>query len=250
MSDFKNMMQSINKVAEVFKGWAVTIDWKALHERMEYLSNELPTGLEQESVKLMNRGWFIWFLDGSMSDFSEKMHALVEISDEEQDAYMRKYIEENLGDFESELCNQHPSREPQIKDAFRSHAAEIYYASIPTFLALSEGIGRDLYPGIGIFEKQRRNSSKVRLPKTDNIFDSISGLEIFEESVLKPLRVVSDVTRTINSPTEHDKKLFNRHLIIHGNSNLYGCKDNSLKAISLTFFVHKSLGYLKNGASI
>ena len=242
-------MQGLYKAAEAFKKWAVTVDWKAIHDRMEYLSNELPKDLEQESIKLMNRGWFIWFLDGTMPDFSEKMHALVGKSDEEQDVYMWKYIEENLVNFESELFTQHPSRESQIKDAFRSHASEIYYASIPTFLALSEGIGRDLYPGIGIFAKQRTNSPKSGLPKTDDIFDSVSGLEVFEEAVLKPLRVSSDVTKSIHSPTEDDKKLFNRHLIMHGNSSLYGCKENSLKAISLVFFVHKSLEHLKSAAS-
>lgn len=242
-------MQGLYNAAESFKQWTATIDWKAIHEQIEYFSNELPNDLEQESVKLMNRGWFIWFLDGTMTDFSEKMHALFGKNNEEQDSYIRKHIEDRLGGFESELCSQHPSREQQIKDAFRSHAAEIYYASIPTFLALSEGIGRDLYPGIGIFAKQRPNSQKAGLPKTDDIFDSISGLEIFEESVLKPLRVSSDVTRSIHSPSEDDKKLFNRHLIMHGNSSSYGCKDNSLKAISLTFFVHKSLEHLKNQAN-
>lgn len=72
---------------------------------------------------------------------------------------------------------------------------------------------------------------------------------MLEESVLKPLRVSSDVTRSIHSPTEDDKKMFNRHLIMHGNSCSYGCKENSLKAISLAFFVHKSLAYLKNESS-
>ena len=242
-------MQGLHKAAETFNEWAATIDWKAIHERMEYFSNELPKDLEQESVKLMNRGWFIWFLDGMMPDFSEKMHSLVGKSDKEQDSYMRKYIEESLGDFESELCNQYPSRDQQIKDAFRSHTGEIYYASIPTFLTLSEGIGRDLYPGVGIFAKQRPKSPKAGLPKTDDIFDSISCLDIFEESVLKPLRVSSDVTRSIHSPTKDDERLFNRHLIMHGNSSSYGSKDNSLKAISLTFFVHKSLEHLKNKVS-
>lgn len=242
-------MQGLYKAAEAFQKWSATIDWKVVHDRMEYLSNGLPKDLEQESVKLMNRGWFIWFLDGIMPNFSEKIHALVGRSDEEQDAYMRKYIEENLVYFESELCNQHPIREPQIKDAFRSHTAEIYYASIPTFLALSEGIGRDLYPGIGIFAKQHSSSQKARLPETDGIFDSISGLEVFEESVLKPLRVSSEVTKSIRSPSGDDEKLFNRHLIMHGNSSSYGCKENSFKAISLTFFVHKSLQHLKNEAN-
>lgn len=253
MSDFKKTMQDTNRafltISETLKKWVKTIDWKTVHERMEYLSNKLPNDLEQELIKLMNRGWFIWLLDGTMSDFSQKIYALMGKSYEEQDAHMRSYVKANLGAFEAELCKLHPSRESQIQDAFRSHVLEIYYASIPTLLALSEGIGRDLYPEIGIFAKHPKSSPKAGHPKTDDIFDSISGLDMFEEAVLKPLRVSSEVTKSIYSPTEDEKKLLNRHLIIHGNSNSYGSEDNSLKAISLVFFIHKSLEHLKSEAN-
>lgn len=77
MNDFKSVMQGLFKVAEAFKEWAATIDWKSVDEGMEYLSNELPKDLEKESVKLMNRGWFIWFIDGTMPDFSEKCMLLL-----------------------------------------------------------------------------------------------------------------------------------------------------------------------------
>lgn len=245
MSDFKNFIFGLSKLAEEFKKWAETIDWKAVHDRMEYLANDLPDDLEKESIKLMNRGWFIWFLDAALPDFTEKMNALVGKSDDEQDSYLRSYITENISYFESELCNMHSSRKNQIEDAFKSHTSGIYYSSIPTLLALSEGIGRDLYPGIGIFAKHRQKNAKAGLPQTDDIFDSISGLEVFEEAVLKPLRVSSEVTKSIHKPTDSDKKLLNRHLIMHGNSSLYGSQENSLKAISLVFFVHKSLEHLK-----
>ncbi len=246
MSEFRIFIKRLSKLAEDFRAWAETIDWKAIHERMQYLANDLPDDLEDESIKLMNRGWFIWFLDGGMTDFSEKIDALVGKSNDVQDAYLRNYITANLKYFESELCDSYLSRKNQIEDAFKCHSLEIYFSSIPTFLALSEGIGRDLYPGIGIFAKHKPNSQKAGLPKTDDLFDSISGLEVFEEAILKPLRVSSEVTKSISNPSEMDKKLLNRHLIMHGNSNLYGTNENSLKAISLLFFVHKSLEYLKS----
>ncbi|WP_227367446.1 hypothetical protein [Halomonas sp. M20] len=246
MSDFRNFIIGLSRAAEEFKKRAETVDLKAVHSRIEYLVNNLPKDIEDESIKLMNRGWFIWFLDGTMPDFSKKMNALVGKSESDQDSYMIDYIEENILHFESELCRIYPDRNNQIEDAFKSHHSEIYFSSIPTLLALSEGIGRDLYPSMGIFAKQKPKGPKTGLPKTDDIFDSISGLEVFEEAVLKPLRVSSEVTKTIYSPTEEEKKLLNRHLIMHGNSGLYGSKENSLKAISLVYFVHKSLEHLKN----
>lgn len=246
MSELENFISNLSKLTERFKDWAKTINWEAVHDRMKYLADDLPHDLEEESIKLMNRGWFIWFLDGVMPDFSEKINALVGKTDSEQDTYLQNYISDNLTYFESELCGKYLSRKNQIESAFKCHSLEIYFSSIPTLLALSEGVGRDLYPGMGIFAKQKPNSPKVGLPKTDDLFDSISGLEVFEEAVLKPLRVSSEVTKSINNPSESDKKLLNRHLIMHGNSNLYGTKENSLKAISLLFFVHKSLEHLRN----
>jgi hypothetical protein len=249
MNDFRSFTINLLELAEKFTKWAETIDWETVHYRMEYLVNDLPNELEAESIKLMNRGWFIWFLDGTMHDFSRKMNSLVGKSVHDQDSYMSEYIEENISGFKSELCRAYPDRKKQIEDAFKSHDSGIYFSSIPTFLALSEGIGRDLYPGIGIFSKHKPKSSKSGLPRTDDIFDSISGLEVFEEAVLKPLRVASEVTKTIHNPTESEKKLLNRHLIMHGNSSLYGSEENSLKAISLVYFVHKSLEHLKSATS-
>lgn len=249
MNEFKNFLNNLAQLAEQFQKWAATIDWKAVHQRMEYLVKGLPRDLEKESISLMNRGWFIWFLDGYMNDFTEKMKYLINKNENNQDQYMNQYVSTNIDNFKLSLIDSYPNRERQIEDAFKAHELGIYYSSIPTFLAISEGIGRDLYPGIGLFAKQRTNSPKAGLPKTDDLFDSISGLEVFEESILKPLRVASEVARTINNPTTHQKTLLNRHLIMHGNSDQYGSELNSLKAISLAYFVHKSLSYLKNAAN-
>ena len=243
MNNIKSFVSGFSQLAEEFTKWVETVDWKAIHERVEYLANDLPNDIEGESVKLMNRGWFVWFLDGYMDDLVEKMKSLINKSEEDQDQHMAQYVAENLRKFKDELLSSYPSRKGQIEDGFSTHESGAYFSSIPTMLALSEGIGRDLYPGIGLFAKQQRK------PKTNDIFDSVSSLEVFEEAVLKPLRVASDVTKTINNPTNEEKKLFNRHLIMHGNSDQYGSKMNSLKAISLVFFVHKSLSHLKSATN-
>lgn len=230
----------INQLAEQFRKWVATIDWKAVHQRMEYFVNRLPQDLAKESVAMMNRGWFIWFLEGTLDDYIEKINSLINISEDAQDKYMSQYISINADDFKANLINNYPNRKIQIEDAFRAHELGIYYSSIPTFLALAEGIGRDLYPEIGIFAK------RSGLPVTNDLFNSMSGLSVFEESVLKPLKVASEVTRTINNPTSHERTILNRHLIMHGRSDQYGSEVNSLKAISLAYFVHKSLSHIKN----
>lgn len=242
-SVMNNFIFGLNQLAEEFSKWIKTVDLKSIHERMKYLVNDLPADLEAESVNLMNRGWFVWFLDGYMDDLTEKMTSLINKSTEDQDHYMEQYVSNNIDVFKADLLEAYPNRKGQIEDGFFSHESGAYYSSIPTLLALSEGIGRDLFPGIGVFAKQQGQ------PKTNDIVDAVSGLEVFEEAVLKPLRVSSDVTKTITNPTYEEKQLFNRHLIMHGNSDSYGSKMNSLKAISLVFFVHKSLAHLNSATS-
>ncbi|MUK26591.1 hypothetical protein [Aliivibrio fischeri] len=249
MNEFDKFIANLVTAAEKLSSWVETIDWEKVHQKILYLQEGLPKDLEDESIQLMNKGWFIWFFEGDIDNFYEKAHSLFGTSDIQQDLYMENYIADNMHNFKSELINSYPNREGQIEDAFKTHELELYYASIPVLLALSEGIGRDLCPGVGIFSKQNPRGPKAGLPKTDDIFDSISGLEVFEEAVLKPLRVSSQITKTIHHPTNEDRKLLNRHLIMHGNSDLYGNKINSLKAISLVYFVHSSLTHLQNSKS-
>ena len=246
MNDFVKLIEGIKAAMEAFKKWAETIDWKSIHDGIEYISKQLPKDVESVSINLMNRGWFVWFFEGYMADFTEKTMSLVGKTSQEQDEYMESYIRENSNKFKELLTLSYPDRSRQIEDAFKSHELGSYYSSIPSFLVLAEGVGRDIYPKIGIFSKHKPSSSKKGTPVTDDLFDSISGIDVMEEAILKPLRVKSDVTKTINNPTPDEHRMFNRHLIMHGTSNNYGSERNSLKAISLVYFVHESLSHLKN----
>src|SRR5690554_421840 len=222
------------------------VDLELAYKNTNYIQKRLPYDIEQESINLMNRGWFIWFADGTISDFSRHARALVGKDAPKQDLYLSNYIKENISYFESVLTRLHPNRKDQIVDAFKCHSLKLYYASVPVFLILAEGIGRDFYPEVGIYAKHSPKDSKKGLPLTIDILDSVSSLKIFEEAILKPLGVSGSLTKSIHNPTDTQKELFNRHLIVHGHSNMYGSEENSLKAISLVFYMHKSLSLLKN----
>ncbi|RTE66514.1 hypothetical protein EH243_07925 [Amphritea opalescens] len=114
MNDLKSFVSGLTQLAEAFSAWARTVDWKAIHDRIECLVNDLPSDLENESVKLMNRGWFVWFFDGYMDDITEKMKSLINQSDEEQDEYMAQYVSGNINTFKNELLISYP-KEATIK---------------------------------------------------------------------------------------------------------------------------------------
>lgn len=240
MNEFQQLILGLKRGIEAFSKWASTIDWKAIHEVFESIGNQFPADIEQTSISLMNRGWFIWFFEGYMDDFTEKFKHLIKATESEQDLYMKKYVNERIEYIESELCILYPNRSEQIEQAFAAHQAQLYYSSVPVFIALAEGIGKEIFPKLGIFSKQNGE------PKTANLINQISGIDILEEAVLKPLKVKSNVTKSIHDPSANDMKSFNRHLIMHGLSDSYGSEINSLKAISLVSFIHESLTFLKD----
>lgn len=211
---------------------------KQLNDEMNYFVNKLPDDIAKVSVKLMERGWFIYFLDDETDHFQEKRNALIHQSEENQDNYLTSYVRNYDDKIRQFLIEEFPNRAAQINDAFKAHEAELYYCSIPTFLALSEGIGRDIY-GVGLYAKVNKK------PAFNKVVEQVDGSEGFLEVVLKPLSVISKVTETINEPTDEDKQFLNRHLIIHGTSDKYGSELNSLKSISLLYYVACSLLHLR-----
>ncbi len=211
---------------------------KQLHNEMNYFVNDLPNDIAEVTIELMERGWFIYFLDDDTDHFQEKRSALINKSEESQDSYLISYTRNYARKIRQFLIEEFPNRSAQIVDAFKAHDAELYYCSIPTFLALSEGIGRDLY-GVGLYAKVNKK------PEFNKVIEQVDGLEVFHEMVLKPLAVKSKVTETISEPTDEDKRFLNRHLILHGSSDKYGSELNSLKSISLVYYVACSLLHLR-----
>lgn len=193
---------------------------------------------------LASRGWFIWFGEGSFKvDYASKHKGLIGVSCADQDAYMIDYVKTNICKFEQELILRYSNRHEQIQGAFKAHDAKLYYASIPVLLSLSEGIGRDLV-GIGIYEKNKR----TKRPELNKKFSGLiqKGVEQHELFWLSPLNESTYITTSGKNLSPAQKAQFNRHWILHGNSDAYGSEENSLKAISLVYFVHKSISRLKD----
>ncbi|WP_413494245.1 hypothetical protein [Shewanella baltica] len=238
----RDLMQKLSTFArglnEVIKDPEFIESLRQLHNEMNYFVNDLPDDIAEVSIELMERGWFIYFLDDETDHFREKRSALINQSEASQDNYLTSYIRNYGGKIRQFLIEEFPDRAAQIDDAFKAHDAGLYYCSIPTFLALSEGIGRDLY-GVGLYAKVNKQ------PEFNKIIEQVDGLEVFHDMVLKPLAIKSKVTETINEPTDEDKRFLNRHLIIHGRSDKYGSELNSLKSISLVYYVACSLLHLR-----
>lgn len=249
MSDSSRFTVEIQEALKKFRCWIESIDWEKVSEVIAYIQNELPEKIEKLFVQLANKGWFVWDMEKPLGEYISVVTSILDKNYEEQEQFLVSHIEAEMDEIEAKLLKKYPDRETQITDAFGAHRIELYGASVPTFISLAEGICKDHYPQIGLYSKHpgdKRKTTKPGAPRTDDIFDEIPPLEVWEEIVLKPLRVSSDVTKSIHMPTEEEHSIFNRHLIMHGASKKYGNKINSLKSISLVNFVHGSLSYLES----
>ena len=239
-----NILNTLKGSLEEFKSY---LDWDNVIKGLDYFNNQLPDDLNKLILELSDRGWFIYILEGNFIDLPSKINRLIGKSSDEQDKFLENYIRIKADDFKRKFIETYPNRVNQIEDAFYTHHAGKYYSSIPTFILLAEGIGRDLLPNnLGIFEKHSHRSKKIKsgLPKTDDLFDNFSFINKLEEVIFTPLRIKTEITeKTDKYITAEDKKIFNRHLILHGFSNNYGTEINSLKAIALAYFVHEAISH-------
>ncbi len=239
-----NILNTSKGSLEEFKSY---LDWDNVIKGLDYFNNQLPDDLNKLILELSDRGWFIYILEGNFIDLPSKINRLIGKSSDEQDKFLENYIRIKADDFKRKFIETYPNRVNQIEDAFYTHHAGKYYSSIPTFILLAEGIGRDLLPNnLGIFEKHSHRSKKIKsgIPKTDDLFDNFSFINKLEEVIFTPLRIKTEITeKTDKYITAEDKKIFNRHLILHGFSNNYGTEINSLKAIALAYFVHEAISH-------
>jgi len=215
----------------------------AMTEVSNYFNN-LPTDLQKNTKNLMKRGWFVCFFDDEFDDYHQKENGLIGKNQKEQDQFLETYFSSKLDGIEKTIIKNVPARENQLSQSFIAHRDEMYYLSIPTLLILAESLCRDLGNNIGLYSKHHDEYKKRGQPVTGDLFDNLIDIDVFEEVLFGPLREKSDLTKSIDNPRYRDKSLLNRHLIIHGHSASYGNKTNSLKAISLIYYVYYTLMYI------
>ena len=204
----------------------------------------LPEELQESTESLMQRGWFVCFFDDNFGDFHQKQEHLIGKSTEEQDSFLEQYFIVKLEDIEKIIVESLPARRNQLSQSLLSHKQELYYLSIPTLLIFAESLCRDLANNIDLYGKHKPKSPKAGKPITADLIEKLSNIDEFEEVLFGPLRKKTNLTKGCRNPRSYEKSLLNRHLIIHGQSDSYGSKSNSLKALSLAYYVFCTLTYL------
>lgn len=140
------------------------------------------------------------------------------------------YFSDCSGQIEQELVERFPRREAPILAAFRAHRAGEFFLSVPVLLAQADGICAEL-TDVSLYAKSRGDSS----PKTRAFVESIDA-DSFIKALLVPLAEELPISASASQRGPDWDKL-NRHQVQHGESVDYGTRTNSLKSISLIYFI-------------
>jgi hypothetical protein len=172
-------------------------------------------------------GWF-----ATSESFLGEMKKSFDKGQDELDSYMIQEIDCNYEKIKSLILGNHLNRQKILACAFQLHENENWTASIPLFLAQTEGI---FCENVGAFLFSEQAKRKERLK------------ERFEEKASEympyfysPFEVKTQFSSSISSNSQAKKKNGpNRNGILHGSKKHldYGSKTNSYKCISLLSYI-------------
>jgi len=187
----------------------------------------LPERAKSAVIKLAKEGWF-FDLGMSLSSLWKLEKAIIEGNAKEAVEELIEYFEGELNDIEKGLVEKFPHRKRAIIKAFKAHRNHDYELSVPVFLIQADGVCHDLTNQYFFLKKDNR-------PRTAMYIDSIYS-EAFKIALLAPLTQSLPIS---DSEKERgvDFDNLNRHMVLHGESNDYGTKVNSCKALSLLNYV-------------
>ncbi len=186
----------------------------------------LPDRLKEHWADVAQYGWFMnWETTISITAELSKGQA-------ELDAIMMHHIEENWDVLTKKILELCPDRSHILRAAFRLHAEGNYIASIPLFMAQTDGVCAQ-YLGAFLFSEHEKRTETINRTVDD------SG-DVFLAAFLNVLNTDTQFRAGISAASNNKKQLApNRNGVLHGSRKHldYGSRINSFKTFSLLAFV-------------
>lgn len=229
---------AVAQLLKVGTEWIKKVDWVQLAEVGRTLS-ELPDRSKKAMKLAADNGWFFGWND-SLKGILKLIKSLeatgtAPVTADAVDQVFKEYFEENFEAIAQGLVRNYAHRTEPINAAVAAHKSDAlsgaYFLSIPVFLAQADGILSEVVGINSVFQKGGRDKLIAKVAGWDLVSDVKGLLQPFEE--FHKL----DLVRGKNDDQPNAFTALNRHEVMHGNSQTYGTRINSLKAFSLLAFV-------------
>ncbi|MBI5138939.1 MAG: hypothetical protein HZA95_04045 [Candidatus Vogelbacteria bacterium] len=227
----------IEEVRSSFERLAKSIT-EPIEESLRQVQEVVRTALEELPAKsreaLTILGKHGWYLDTALS--LPELTSLAELLRREDvkaaERVLADHYRARLSQIEHELAAWCPVRAKILTPAFDAHRRGEYVLSIPVFLAQADGVCKASLD-VSLFGRRYND----RLPLTAKAIETRQlDRDSIEAALLHPLKVPLPISASKQELTGL-LNVLNRHEILHGTSVDYGTEVNSLKAISLLYYV-------------
>ncbi|MNF93988.1 hypothetical protein D3C84_766830 [compost metagenome] len=180
------------------------------------------------SEKAAEKGWFVT----SCTDI-KGMASAYSRGDDELDNFMEAEIESNFDKIKASIITANEARAHILNPAFDLHSSNNWVASIPLFLAQTDGIFSAKI-GAFLFSEHEKRKNLI----LEKYGQKSSGIIPY---MCSPFEVYTQFGASIGSKSKDKKKQGpNRNGILHGSRKHldYATKINSLKCISLLSYIN------------
>lgn len=187
----------------------------------------VPENIRMFSEEAAMIGWF-----STSESLLGEMKKAFDQGQDALDQYMVNEIDSNYDKIKSSILSLHSNRKEILSCAFELHEGQTWIASIPLFLAQTEGVFSE---NVGSFLFSGHDKRKEKLAERFR-----ERTEQYMPYLYSPFEVETQFSSSISSKSQTKKKNGpNRNGILHGSRKHldYGSKINSYKCISLLSYV-------------
>ncbi len=220
---------TVQRVAEL-----TSSSLRSLHETLSQIAEAMTPMTHDLFSTLAASGWYpdmdmpFAYLDHLVNEFKRdpgraKLLAM---------NYYRKQVD-SIG---AALAGAWPHRSCALEDAFSAHRSQLYYASIPVFLAQAEGI---VWERLGVLLYSSKGSRQRIL---DNVLPG-GDPDGLTAAILHPILTATPLNRSQKERSRGSYDL-NRHEVLHGHDTTYGTEESSLRTLSHLTFISQVMKHL------
>ena len=176
--------------------------------------------------------WYVsysLFYDCSITDF---ILLTREHNTKKLEEYVLQAFEKKQKKIFGKILKASPDREIIINEIENLYKQKYYYSLIPLCYAQVDGICKERF-GISFFDTDKK---EIARPLRLNSALKTAELSSFSRFMSDQLDIKNAMTKNSDQVTDKNSS-FNRHVVIHGNSKIYGTKINAIRSILLLDFI-------------
>lgn len=195
---------------------------------------DLPDRYREAILVVANEGWYIDPDEMSFDAPAQLAQKILDGRKDEAEIFLIEHFRERISTIVAELSTQFPSRKTIFEQAMEAHRLGLYAVCVPTYLIQVDGVCVEISKK-HFFMKARGN--KNGHPQIASYIKEITE-DPLTLAMLAPLTEIHSINQT-NREAGFNK--LNRHTVLHGESLDYATEAISLRALSMLYYVSRSL---------